>query len=79
MGLTHIAVKLRKPGSNETISQVFLVDTGATDSIVSASVLNRIGVAPIGKRTYELASGEVREFEVVMPRCLSWKIQSKLG
>ena len=64
MGLTHIAVKVCKPGSNETISQTFLVDTGATDSMISASELQRIGVEPVGKRTYELASGERQDFEV---------------
>jgi clan AA aspartic protease len=64
MGLTHVAVKLRNPGSKETHSDTFLVDTGATDSMVSAAALKRIGVVPTGKRTYELASGERREFEV---------------
>ena len=42
----------------------FLVDTGATDSMVSASDLKRIGVVPTGKRAYELATGEQIEFEV---------------
>src|SRR5215204_5304955 len=64
MGLTRIAVKLRNPGSNETFSQRFLVDTGATDSMVSTAVLKRIGIIPTGKRTYELATGELQEFEV---------------
>jgi clan AA aspartic protease len=64
MSLTHVAVKLKKPGSKETLAQVFLVDTGATDSMVATSVLNRLGVEPIGKRTYELASGELQDFEV---------------
>ena len=64
MGLTHIAVKLRSVGSNDTFTANFLVDTGATDSMVSASELKRIGVVPNGKRTYELATGELEEFDV---------------
>jgi hypothetical protein len=39
MGLTHVAVKLRNPDSETTLTQEFLVDTGATDSMVSASEL----------------------------------------
>ena len=64
MGLTHVAVKLRKPNSHKVISQTFLVDTGATDSMVQTSVLKSVGVVPVGKRTYELASGERKDFEV---------------
>jgi len=64
MGLTHVPVKLRNPGSEETLTEDFLVDTGATDSMVATSKLKQIGVVPIGKRTYELASGELQQFEV---------------
>lgn len=64
MGLTHVAVKLRNPGSKEILSGTFLVDNGATDSMVSTAELKRIGVVPTGKKRYELASGEIREFEV---------------
>ena len=64
MGLTHVAVKLRNPGSTKTIATTLLVDTGATDSMVQTSVLKSIGVVPTGKRTYELATGELQDFEV---------------
>jgi len=39
MGLTHVAVKLRNGDSNDAFSASFLVDTGATDSMVPASEL----------------------------------------
>jgi len=39
----------------------FLIDTGATDSMVPASELRRIGIRPIGNRSYELANGQVME------------------
>ncbi len=64
MGLMHIDVRLRNLGSsNGTYEARFLVDTGATDSLVPASELNRIGVQPVGKKTYELANGDVVEYE----------------
>ncbi len=63
MGLTHVAVKLRSFGSQNSFTANFLVDTGATDSMVSASELKRIGVNPSGRETYELASGELAEYE----------------
>ena len=63
MGLTHVAVKLRSYTSNDTINGTFLVDTGALDSMAPASMLRRIGIQPVGKRLYELASGELLEYE----------------
>ena len=64
MGLTHVAVKLRNRGSEDTFTAKFLIDTGATDSMAPASELERIGVVPDGRRTYELATGELEQFEV---------------
>jgi clan AA aspartic protease len=64
MGLIHLTVKLKSLGSaNGAYKAEFLVDTGATDSLVPASALNAIGVQPVGKNTYELANGEVVEYE----------------
>jgi len=68
MGLTHVAVELSRHNSNEangqhTYNANFLVDTGAMDSMAPASELWRIGIEPVGKRLYELASGEVQEYE----------------
>jgi clan AA aspartic protease len=63
MGLTHINVKIRGLGSsNGAFEALFLVDTGATDSLVPAADLKRIGVQPVG-RNYELANGKVEEYE----------------
>ena len=62
MGLIRITVKLRNLRSaNGTYEAEFLVDTGATDSLVPTSELNRIGVQPVGKTTYELEDGTVHE------------------
>jgi hypothetical protein len=44
MGLTNVAVKVCNHGSKDTFTANFLVDTGATDSMVPACELRRIGV-----------------------------------
>jgi clan AA aspartic protease len=47
---------------------LFLVDTGATDSMVPAPELKRIGLKREGKMSYELANGEVREYAYGLAR-----------
>ena len=63
MGLTHVAVTIRNVGLEESYTAKFLVDTGAIDSLAPASELKRMGIKPSGKRMYELATGEVAEYE----------------
>ena len=68
MGLTHLAVELSQMNSNDENGQYvynadFLVDTGAMDSMAPASELRKVGIKPVGKRVYELASGELQEYE----------------
>ena len=63
MGLTHVDVKIGRLGSRELYDAKFLVDTGAMDAMAPASELRRVGIQPVGKRTYELASGEIQEYE----------------
>jgi clan AA aspartic protease len=63
MGLTHVEVRIGNLGSDNLYDAEFLVDTGAVESMAPASELKRVGIKPVGKRTYELASGELREYE----------------
>jgi clan AA aspartic protease len=63
MGLTHVAVKLRSFVSNGTYEAEFLVDSGATDSLVPAAELTKIGVQPVGRMAYELANGAIEEYQ----------------
>ena len=63
MGLTHVAVKIGRLGANHLYDAKFLVDTGASESMAPAAELRRVGIEPVGKRTYELASGELKEYE----------------
>jgi predicted aspartyl protease len=64
MGLTHVTVSLRVPGSADAnYDALFLVDTGATDSMASRSELARAGIRPVGSTAYELADGTVDQYE----------------
>jgi clan AA aspartic protease len=63
-GLTHVTVKLRAfAGPNGGYEADFLVDTGATDSLAAAIELRKAGIQPIGKTAYELANGQLEEYE----------------
>jgi len=63
MGLTHVTVSLLTSNSKETYDANFLVDTGTTDTMAPASELGRIGIEPVGKDVFEIATGELVEFE----------------
>jgi clan AA aspartic protease len=63
MGLTHVAVRLFNSTSSDTYEADFLVDTGAMDTMAPASALKRIGIQPLGNDIYELANGELVEYE----------------
>ena len=63
MGLTKVTTKLtalEKPA--QSYEAVFIVDTGATDSMVPSDKLEKIGVRKEGKISYELANGKVKEY-----------------
>ena len=63
MGLTHVTVSLKVPGGqNGAYEALFLVDTGATDSLAPATELAKAGIHPVGRTTYELADGTLHEY-----------------
>src|SRR5688572_15065526 len=63
MGLTKVTTKLSNPAAPEqSYEALFLVDTGATDSLASGEELRRIGIREEGRTAYELADGSVKEF-----------------
>ena len=47
----------------EEIVSEFLVDTGATDSLVPGKELKRAGIKPRGRMAYELADGHTVEYD----------------
>lgn len=58
MSATHITVTIRNPAEpDRSWEGLFLIDTGATDSLVPRPHLEAIGLEPKGQRTYELADG----------------------
>ena len=64
MGLTYVTVSIKRVGSHDgQFEAVFLVDTGATDSMAPAADLTRAGIERAGKTTYELADGSLHEYE----------------
>lgn len=63
MGFIRIEVTLKDFISGNSYQSDFLVYTGATDSMAPASELNRIGVKAVGKMSFELANGNIEEYE----------------
>ena len=58
MGAIHVDVTIRNPGDRRrSWTAPFLVDTGATDSVVPRAHLEEIGVEPVERMVYELADG----------------------
>jgi len=69
MGPTRVTTKITALGNGEkSYEAVFLVDTGATDSMVPAPELEKIGLRREGKMAYEPADGEVREYAYGLAR-----------
>jgi clan AA aspartic protease len=64
MGLVHVTVTLRATEkSRKKYEAVFLVDTGATDSMAPASKLQRAGIRRRGRMAYELTDGSTTEYD----------------
>ena len=63
MGLTKVTTRLSSlHGPKGSYEDIFLVDTGATDSMAPSDELEKIGVLKEGKMSYELADGTVKEY-----------------
>lgn len=58
MGATHVTVTIRNPADpKKSWEGLFLVDSGAIDSLVPKDHLEAIGLKPKAQRIYELANG----------------------
>ena len=58
MGATYVTVRITNPAEPDRFWEgLFLVDTGAVDSLVPRPHLEAIGLSPKGNRTYQLADG----------------------
>lgn len=65
MGAVHVTVTIRNPAEpSRSWEGLFLVDTGATDSLVPKPHLEAIGLASKGERVYETADGRKLTLDV---------------
>lgn len=65
MEATHVTVTVRNPADPARAWEgLFLVDTGATDSLVPRMHLEAIGLRPRGSRVYELADGSELRLDI---------------
>ena len=65
MGAIHVTVGIRNPAEPDRVWEgLFLVDMGATDCLVPKQHLESIGLAPKGRRVYELADGREVQMDV---------------
>lgn len=63
VGFIHVPVSVKALGeSPDHYAALFLIDTGAIDSMAPAHELERAGIEPVGRKTYELADGSRQEF-----------------
>jgi clan AA aspartic protease len=69
MGLTKVTARISPFGNGRKFYEtVFLVVTGATNSMLPSPELEKIGVKKEGKMSYELADGTVREYPFGLAR-----------
>ena len=69
MGAIHVGVTIRNPADrSRSWQRPFLVDTGATDSVVPRECVDAVGLTPEGYRTYELADGRKIQMGVAVAR-----------
>ena len=66
MGAIHVTVTLSWPEAQRPFEALFLVDTGATDSMAPRSALLAAGFHPAGRMAYELANGQPVEYDFTL-------------
>jgi clan AA aspartic protease len=65
LGHTYAQITVRPlAGSAKSWTGRALVDTGATDTFLPASVLRKLGIKPADRRSYELADGTLQELPI---------------
>ena len=62
MGLFSVPIEVGNPEGEDFQQVEALVDTGATFTIVPASILHRLGVAPQKSGEFELADGSLHRY-----------------
>ena len=69
MGETRVTALIRNPAQPDRVWEgLFLVDTGAIDSVVPRSILESIGLGAEGQRVYTLADGSEVTMDITVAR-----------
>jgi clan AA aspartic protease len=64
MGTFKVAIQIGDPQGRQYESVEALVDTGASDTVVPRSILQRLGVPTLGRWPFTLADERVVEHEI---------------
>lgn len=65
LGLVYAETDVSNITDNtKSFSGSFLVDTGATDTVIPSDELEKIGIGRVGKRDYELADGTIVSYDI---------------
>lgn len=65
MGMTQVALKVKNPQDPSRVFEgEFLVDSGATYTVVPAKILKKLGIKPQWEETFSLADGRLIKREV---------------
>src|SRR5437867_49448 len=60
MGMTQVLLKVKNPQDPSKLFEgKFLVDSGATFTVVPEKILKKIGIKPTGKEDFSLADGRI--------------------
>src|SRR5256885_2114004 len=60
MGLTQVQLKVKNPRDPTKVFEgKFLVDSGATYTVVSSDILEKLGIKPQGEEEFSLADGRI--------------------
>ncbi len=62
MGIFSVEIAVGRPGGGQLTPVEAMVDTGATHSVIPASLLARLNVEPLELREYALADGRIVEY-----------------
>lgn len=65
MALTHLHISFASPAHpKRKVTREFLIDSGATYSVIPRKDLEKLGIRPHSKRSFILANGEHVEREI---------------
>ena len=64
MGVFRVPIEIGDPAGNRFEEIEAMVDTGASYSVLPASLLHRLGIVPYGAIPMTLADGSIREYEL---------------